>query len=95
MTRQEIINLHQQDENIQFEYSTLKPYLKSLAIYFASYSSKYTTAKDMILAIYSITNNSCYGRIVCPEEFSEILSIEEDEESELINFQSKFIFDLI
>jgi hypothetical protein len=95
MTRQEIITLHQQDENIQFEYSTLKPYLKSLAIYFASYASSYTTAKDMILAVYSITNNSAYGRIVCPEEFNEILSTEKEEESELINYQSKFIFDLI
>jgi hypothetical protein len=95
MTRQEIINLHEESTSNLFEYSTLKPYLKSLSIYFANYSSNYTTAKDMILAVYSITNNSSYGRIVCPEEFNEILSTETEEESELINYQSKFIFDLI
>jgi hypothetical protein len=90
----QIIKQHE-DDNIWFEYQVLKPYLKSLAIYFASQASKFENINSMVLVVFSITNNSCYCRIACLEEFNELLNSVSVEEAELINFNSKLIKDLI
>lgn len=95
MKLNEIIEANEREQSF-IEWGQISPYKKLLYYYY-----KNLFMSEPVVMVDSITNNSCYVRIISQDDFSEVVC-EDDNDSEdqasykeTVNFNSKMFSDLL